>query len=201
MDNEFSILDDYWMQGLMRDRKSANVLYHLLGGKQSHTVMLCQHRCNGWNRNGRYGEIISHEMLAKDSFEVYHSMTIRFISNLAILSEIKEHPLGELWEYMVNGKHYYCTPATRIFVYFLGNKLPNNALICRAGFPLMSDDLVINAENPMQIISTVTDDGSELAELIQYLRNPTRNRTEYGPLAVRVDELLDVWEERKQGDE
>lgn len=73
MDNEFSILDDFWMQVLMLDRSAANVLYHLLGGKASHTVVRCQHRCNGWSREGQYSEIISHEMLAKDQFNINHA--------------------------------------------------------------------------------------------------------------------------------
>lgn len=107
MDNEFSILDDCWMQVLMLDRSAANVLYHLLGGKASHSVVRCQHRCNGWSRDDKYTEIISHEMLAKDQFNINHAMTIRFIDDLSELENIKELWLDTIEE-RLDYKAWYC---------------------------------------------------------------------------------------------
>ena len=198
MDNEFSILDDFWMQVLMLNRSAANVLYHLLGGKESHTVVRCQHRCNGWSRDDKYTEIISHEMLAKDQLNINHAMTIRFIDDLSELENIKEHPLGNLWEYQESGKNYFCRPTTHMLVYFLNDTLPEDKLVCKVGFLLIADDLDINVELPTQIISTEVDDGSELSNLVQYLKCPTCNRTKYGALADRVDVLLNAWETRKR---
>ena len=198
MDNEFSILDDYWMQMFMINLKASDALYHLLGGKESHKVVRCQHRCNGWGWGDEYGEIISHEMLAKDQFGLNHAMTIRFIDDLSELEDIKEHPLGDVWEYQENGKDYFCRPATHMLVYFLNDTLPEDKLACKVGFLLIADDLDINVELPTQIISTEVDDGSELSNLVQYLKCPTCNRTEYGALADRVDVLLNAWETRKR---
>lgn len=47
--------------------------------------------------------------------------------------------------------------------------LPEDKLVCRVGFLLVPDDLDIHVEYPTQIISTLTDDGSDLAKLVQYL--------------------------------
>jgi hypothetical protein len=201
MDNEFSILDDFGMQVLMLNRNAANVLYHLLGGKESHKVIDCQHRCNGWGWGDEYGEIISHEMLAKDQFGLNHAMTIRFIGGLSELEEIKEHPMGEIWEYQEEGKTFFCRPATHMLVYFLNDTLPEDKLVCKVGFLLIADDLDINVELPTQIISTAVDDGSEFSNLVQYLKCPTCNCTEYGALADRVDVLLDVWKAQSQNAE
>jgi hypothetical protein len=198
MDNKFSILDDFWMQVLMLDRSAANVLYHLLGGKASHTVVQCRHRCNGWSRDNKYSEIISHEMLAKDQFNINHAMTIRFIDDLSELEDIKEHPLGDLWEYQEGGKNYFCRPVTHMLVYFVNDTLPEDKLVCRVGYLLIADDLDINVELPTQIISTEEDNGSELANLVQYLKCPMSHRTEYGALADRVDALLNAWETRSR---
>lgn len=196
MDNEFSVLDDFWMQGFMIDIKASNELYHRLGGKADHTVVRCQHRCNGWSRDNKYTEIISHEMLAKDRFNINHAMTIRFIDDLSELEDIKEHPLGDLWEYQEGGKNYFCRPATHMLVYLVNDALPGDKLVCRVGFLLIADDLDINVELPTQIISTEVDDGSELADLVQYLNCPTCNRIEYGAMADRMDVLLNAWETR-----
>lgn len=87
----------------------------------------------------------------------------------------------------------FFTPVTNVIVYFLVNKLPKAALICRAGFPLIADNLVMSTENPTQIISTATNDRSEFANFVQYLKHPSVHRTEYDALANRMDIL------RKQG--
>lgn len=197
INNEITILDDYWMQVLLRDRRAADVLYHLLGGKEGHTVVLTRSRRNGRHSNGEYTEITSHEILAKDYFSNYHSMTIRFIDDLCDLEEIKEHFLGDLWEYQEDGKNYYCRPATHMLVYFLNDTPPEDKLVCRVGFLLISDELNINVELPTQIISTVADDSSELANLVQYLKCPVPHRAEYGALADRIDVLLSVQATRK----
>lgn len=173
------------------------MLYHLLGGKEGHAVVLTRSRRNGRHSNEEYTEIISHEILAKDYFSNYHSMTIRFIDDLCDLEEIKEHFWGDLWEYQEDGKNYYCRPATHMLVYFLNDTPPEDKLVCRVGFLLVSDDLNINVELPTQIISTVADDGSELADLVHYLKCPALHRTEYGALADRIDVLLSVQETRK----
>jgi hypothetical protein len=198
MDNEFSILEDYWMQMFMINLKASDALYHLLGGKESHKVIRCQHRCNGWGWGDEYGEIISHEMLAKDQFGLNHAMTIRFIDDLSELEDIKEHPLGDVWEYQENGKDYFCRPATHMMVYFVNDTLPEDKLVCRVGFLLASDDLDINMDYPTQIISTVTDDGSDLAKLVRYLGSPSRSCNEFGALSRMVNVLLNIWENRKQ---
>lgn len=85
-----------------------------------------------------------------------------------------------------------------MLVYFMHNKLPEDRLACRVGFLLVPDDIDINVELPTQIISTEVDDGSELANLVQYLKCPTCNHTEYGALADRVGVLLNAWETRKR---
>ena len=198
--NTFSVLNNHWMRMLLRDLQAANVLYHLLGGKETHTVMLTRTRWHGWNNHGRQEEICSCEMLAKDHYDLCHSMTIRFINSLAILSDFEEHPLADIWEYQVGGKDYFSTPASQMQVYFLKNKLPGDKQVCRAGFPLIADDLVMHVENPTQIISTAVNDGSELASLVQYLLRPSAHCTKYGALADRVDLLLDAWQAKKQKD-
>lgn len=198
MDNDFSILDDYWMQRLLMNRTAANELYHRLGGKESHKVIYCQHRCNGWGWGDEYGEIISHEMLAKDKLGYNHAMTIRFIDELSELDEIREHPMGEIWEYEQDGENYFCRPATHMMVYFVNDSLPEDKLVYRVGFLMMPDDLGIHVENPTQIISTVTDDGSDLAKLVQYLDSPSRDCHEFGALSRTANVLLNIWENRKQ---
>ena len=148
MDNEFSILDDYWMQMFMINLKASDALYHLLGGKESHKVVRCQHRCNGWGWGDEYGEIISHEMLAKDQFGLNHAMTIRFIDDLSELEDIKEHPMRKIWEYQENGKDYFCRPATHMMVYFVNDTLPEDKLVCRMRYLI---DNYIAAEDSQKI--------------------------------------------------
>lgn len=192
MDKEFSVLNYAWMWHLVYTCKAATKLYHLLGGKETHAVMRSR-----WVESGKS---ISCDLLAKDNNDLTHAMSLRFVESLDEVKNFKEHWLADLWEYEVDGEEYSCTPATQMLVYFLNDRLPGDKQVCRTGFLLVPDDIDINAQMPTQIISTVTDDGSELAKLIQYLRRPTRNRTEFGPLADRVDDLLDAWEERKRGD-
>lgn len=192
MDNEFSLLNRAWMWHLVYTRKVATKIYHLLGGKETHTVMR--------SRWVECGKSISCDLLAKDNNELTHAMSLRFVDSLDEVKKFKEHWLADVWEYSIDGEEYSCTPATQMLVYFLNDRLPGDKQVCRTGFLLIPDDIDINAEMPTQIISTVTDDGSELAKLVQYLRGPTRNRIEYGPLADRVDELLDAWEAKKRGD-
>lgn len=189
MHKEFSLLEDDNVHNLIRDRRAATVLYHLLGGKEEHEVMV--------TRRVSVGTSISHEMLAKDKNGLCHAMAIRLADSLTAVKEFREHWMADLWEYTLDGRECACEPATRMLVYFLRNKLPEDRQVCRAGFLLMPDDIDINVELPTQIISTVADDSSELANLVQYLKCPVPHRAEYGALADRIDVLLSVQETRK----
>ncbi len=190
MYDDFSILEDDWLQNLIRDRRAATVLYRLLGGKEGHEVMV--------TRWVSVDTSYSHEMLAKDKYGLCHAMAIRLVDSLDAVKEFKEHWMADLWEYTLDGRECACEPATRMLVYFMHNKLPEDRLACRVGFLLVPDDIDINVELPTQIISTEVDDGSELANLVQYLKCPTCNHTEYGALADRVGVLLNAWETRKR---
>jgi hypothetical protein len=189
MHKEFSLLEDDNVHNLIRDRRAATVLYHLLGGKEEHEVMV--------TRRVSVGTSISHEMLAKDKNGLCHAMAIRLADSLTAVKEFREHWMADLWEYTLDGRECACEPATRMLVYFLRNKLPEDRQVCRVGFLLMPDDIDINVELPTQIISTVADDSSELANLVQYLKCPVPHRAEYGALADRIDVLLSVQETRK----
>lgn len=189
MHKEFSLLEDDNVHNLIRDRRAATVLYHLLGGKEEHEVMV--------TRRVSVGTSISHEMLAKDKNGLCHAMAIRIADSLTAVKEFKEHWMADLWEYTLDGRECACEPATRMLVYFLRNKLPEDRQVCRVGFLLVPDDIDINVELPTQIISTETDDGSDLAKLVHYLKCPKRKCTEYGALADRVDVLLGVQATRK----
>ena len=189
MHKEFSLLEDDNVHNLIRERRAATVLYHLRGGKEEHEVMV--------TRRVSVGTSISHEMLAKDKNGLCHAMAIRLADSLTAVKEFREHWMADLWEYTLDGRECACEPATRMLVYFLRNKLPEDRQVCRGGFLLMPDDIDINVELPTQIISTVADDSSELANLVQYLKCPVPHRAEYGALADRIDVLHSVQETRK----
>lgn len=130
MDNELSILNHCWMRNLVYDRKAATKLYHLLGGKDNHTVML--------TRMVEFGGSCSRDMLAKDNKDLCHAMSLRFVDSLDEVKNFKEHWLADMWEYRIDGEEYSCTPATQMLVYFLNDRLPGDKQVCRTGFLLMT---------------------------------------------------------------
>lgn len=192
---EFTLLDAECIFALISDFRAATILYHMLGGNKNHFVVDARMRWNGWGGcEKKEGQVQSFDMLAKDPFGMHHSMTVRFLASLDDLSEIEEHRFAKVWERNEDGRFLICCPAARVLVYFTQADLPGGKLVCRYGFPMTADDLSLPAELPTQIVSTSVNDGSELAEFVQYLKHPDPQTQKYGQLSKRVEELRTEWE-------
>lgn len=191
---EFTLLDMQHLHGLTTDLGAAGVLYHALGGNRSHTVIAQQWRHAGYYSDEISKEIDCCELLAMDTQQRLHMMSIRLLDDLTELDTIKEHPRATIWEYEYQGREMIGRAATMVLVYFTDAELPNGKSVCRLGFPLLPDDIDRPAEFPTQIITTAVDNGSDLSRLAQYLDHPDPDNAEYGVLSKRANLIRKIWE-------
>lgn len=130
------------LHDLARDHKAAQVLYHALGGKQTHIVIATRWIRRWFTYKGAEYELFSSEILVKDEWNRLHMMILRVIDDLEILDMISEDPLGDIWDFHYQGKACFGSASSTVVVYLTSAKLPGGKAVCRFGFPLIPDDIM-----------------------------------------------------------
>lgn len=187
--NEFTMLRPRRLHDLVRDHKAAQVLYQILGGKETHIVIATRWTSRWLAYKGEAYELFSSEILVKDEWNRLHMMILRVIDDLEILDMISEDPLGDIWDFPYQGKACFGSASSTVVVYLTSAKLPDGKAVCRFGFPLIPDDIMRKSDYPTQIISAAAEDGSNMCALARYLENPTPDHGQFGRLSDRVEQI------------